>query len=403
MNMSEILSILLLLLLAPILAANAFFVVEIAAGLARRRAAPTLLDVGEVAIVIPAHDEKAVIGETLRRLEAALGTGMRVLVVADNCTDDTAAIARSCGVEAIERHDPARRGKGFALAFARDHLLAAPPSAVVVFDADCHIDRLSLERLVALSAATGQATQAVYLFEPDAAAAPMVQISSFAFLIKNLVRQRGLQRLAGRVHLTGTGMCLPWPQFAAADLATASIVEDLRLGLELAECGVPPLLVDDSIVWSTHASASQTLGQRSRWEGGFLATMRATAPALLARGLRRGSLGTVLAGFDLLVPPLALLMMINAGVLAATVLFGLFGLTGWLPALVLVGLGLLEIVVLLLAWWREGRTTLSGRALLSIPGYALWKLPMYAGLVRKGAPATWNRTERASETNREAP
>ena len=49
----------------------------------------------------------------------------------------------------------------------------------------------------------------------------MVQLSSFAFLVKNLVRQRGLQRIAGKVHLTGTGMALPWRLFDQADLARA--------------------------------------------------------------------------------------------------------------------------------------------------------------------------------------
>ena len=70
-----------------------------------------------------------------------------------------------------------------------------------------------------------------------------MQISNFAFMIKNLVRQRGLERLAGRVHLTGSGMAFPWSTFAEANLGGANIVEDLALGIKLAEGGGGPMLV----------------------------------------------------------------------------------------------------------------------------------------------------------------
>jgi cellulose synthase/poly-beta-1,6-N-acetylglucosamine synthase-like glycosyltransferase len=401
MNMPDLPSILLLIALLPLLIVDLFFAVELAAGLARGRSTAPTNAIGDVVVVIPAHNEAAVIAQTLGKLRESISDGMQMLVVADNCSDDTASIARSAGAEVIERTDAERRGKGFALAFARDHLQANPPQAVIVFDADCSASAKSLRNLVNSCLARGRPFQAIYLFEPDINVGPMVQISSFAFLIKNLVRQRGLQRLAGRVHLTGTGMCMPWPLFAQADLATASIVEDLRLGLELADVGAPPQLAENSLVWSIHASADETLSQRSRWEGGFLATTRATAPRLLARGLREGSPGTILAGLDLLVPPLALFAMINATALGLTLLCAVTGLTTWAPALALVVTGSFATFFLLLAWWREGRTTLSAGALLRIPLYAAWKLPMYAGLVRKGAPAEWNRTARAQETNRE--
>lgn len=403
MYTTDIVSILLLIALTPLLIVDAFFATEVAAGLARGRKKPTAVLHGDVVIVIPAHDEEAVIGATLASLGEALGERMRVLVVADNCGDQTAEAARADGATVIERHDASKRGKGFALAFARDWLGAQPPESVVVLDADCRIDRASLANLASLSQANGRAVQAVNLLSAGPQASPMVQISTFAFLIKNLVRQRGLQRLAGRVHLTGTGMCLPWRNFAEADLATASIVEDLRLGLELAERGVPPMLAEDAFVRSPHAAADQTLGQRSRWEGGFLATMRATAPGLLSSGVRARSFGTIAAGLDLLVPPLALFAMVNLAALGVAILCGAMGLASWAPALALMLVGAAAAFVLMLAWWREGRQVLGFGALVRIPLYALWKLPMYAGLVRKGAPRSWNRTARVQETNHEAP
>ena len=128
------------ILLAPFAVLTAFFLVEVLVGLRRaiRDLAPP--SPASTVIVVPAHDEAAVIGETLQSLADALGPNMRVVVVADNCTDSTAALARAAGVEVVERHDLQRRGKGFALAFAADHLRHDPPEIFVVMDADCSTD-----------------------------------------------------------------------------------------------------------------------------------------------------------------------------------------------------------------------------------------------------------------------
>jgi cellulose synthase/poly-beta-1,6-N-acetylglucosamine synthase-like glycosyltransferase len=90
-----------------------------------------------IAVLVPAHNEAAGIGATLRSIRAQLQHGDRVLVVADNCIDDTAAAASAAGAETIERHDPARRGKGYALDFGVRYLTLAPPEVVIIVDADC--------------------------------------------------------------------------------------------------------------------------------------------------------------------------------------------------------------------------------------------------------------------------
>jgi cellulose synthase/poly-beta-1,6-N-acetylglucosamine synthase-like glycosyltransferase len=353
-------------------------------------------------VILPAHNEERVIGRTLSALVTEAGDDFDILVVADNCSDQTVTIAREHAVTVIERQDAAHRGKGFALAFARDHLRANPPAAVVVLDSDCRTNRRSLLSLAGACQQLRAPAQAINLLEPSRVAGPLVQVSAFAFLIKNLVRQRGLQRLTGGVHLTGTGMCLPWYLFDGVDLATSSIVEDVRLGIELTRGGAHPQLIEECKVWSPHAEQSQTLGQRSRWEGGFLALARATAPGLIGRGLVTLSPRTMLAGLNLMVPPLALLAMLNVLVFAGVVLLATLGATTWLPSAALAVTGLLAATVLLLAWWREGRHFLSPAALLRLPLYPLWKIPMYLRLARSGAPKNWERTERPGETDGEA-
>ena len=382
------------LLLAPFAVLTAFFVVEVAVGLPGRAARWPKSSRVSAVVVIPAHDEDAVIGETLRQLTPQLAEGMRIMVVADNCEDATADHARLPGVEVVERTDPKLRGKGHALAFAVDRLTTDPPDVLLVLDADCTIDSPSLQALVETSAASGRPSQAINLLRPDRTAPPLVQLSTFAFMLKNLVRQRGLQRLAGRVHLTGTGMAGPFSLFQASAHVRSSIVEDLALGLELTEQGRPPQLVTDAFVWSGSSTEQGTLIQRRRWEGGFLATAARHGPKALAHGLARGNIRSILAGLDLLVPPLALFAALNIAALAlAAVLTLVFGAAWWpiiVHALLLTGAGF----AVLAAWMCEGRPFVSLGVLARLPLYVLWKLPMYLGLARRGAPGEWLRTGR---------
>lgn len=384
--------------LLPPLVVTGFFAVEVLSGLVQTRkvarSARPAADAVRATVVIPAHDEEAVLGKTLQSLQAAVPDASSILVIADNCRDQTAAIASRHGARVAERNNAVQRGKGFALDHARNVLRADPPEVVVVVDADCTIDPTSLAELIGTAARTGRPCQSVNLLRPTVTAGPMVQISTFAFMLKNLVRQRGLQRLAGRVHLTGTGMALPWQHFAAADLATASIVEDIRLGFELAEAGSPPQLVEDATIWSSSSNEGGTLVQRRRWEGGFLDMARRSAPEALARSLRRFDLRGLAAGLDLCVPPLALLVLIDVGLLAAAAAVTAISGASWWPALTFAGVLGVAGAAILAAWAKEGRRFLSPAVLLRLPLYVAWKLPLYLGLTRRGVPDDWLRTGR---------
>ena len=371
------------------------FAVEVLAGLrplAERGASSERASTSAV-VVIPAHDEEDSIAETIAALRAEAGGIADLLVVADNCSDRTAQIARAGGARTIVRTDPAARGKGYALSFARDDLAKAPPAIVVIVDADCRIDRQSLTALIDAASAQSRPAQAINLLRPDLAASPFVQMSNFAFMLRNLIRQRGLQRLAGRVHLTGTGMAFPWTLFSEADLGGGSIVEDLQLGLSLAAQGHGPVLVEGATVWSSAASTQGTMRQRERWEGGFL---KSALPAGL-RGLWRSVVGFngrgLVAAIDLCIPPLVLLVLLDA---AALILLGfamVSGSTAYPFAAVLAAGGLAGLAVIL-AWLRAGRAFASLGAIAQIPLYVARKLPMYARLLLRGAPRDWIRTDR---------
>jgi len=391
-DLSE-LTLLIVLIVAPLAIVTGFFGLEVLPGLRALRSDLTTNGRPSAVVVIPAHDEEAVIGRTVADLRCETGEEATILVVADNCTDRTAELARAAGASVIVRNEPERRGKGFALAAAREHLRASEPEVVIVMDADCRLDRASLVAVAANAVRSLRPCQAVNLLEPDLKAPPLVQISSFAFMIKNLVRQRGLQRLAERAHLTGTGMALPWRIFADTNLGGSNIVEDLALGLELAARAAPPAFIEAATVWSPAAPARGTLVQRRRWEGGYLATALRTAPGALMRSLLRADARGLCAALDLCIPPLALLVLLNAAALAIALIAMLFGSAAW-PPIALLTIGFVAAAAVGLAWAREGRRFASGATLLRLPFYILWKVPLYAGMLMRGAPREWLRTGR---------
>lgn len=344
------------------------------------------------AVLVPAHDEASGIEPTVAAIKAALRPGDRLLVVADNCTDDTAARARSAGAEVGERQDSALSGKGHALAFGREILSADPPAMVIVMDADCWTAPEALRSLAAEAGRTGGTVQARYQFETPASPDPRVQISNFALLVKNVVRQRGLARLGAPAVLQGTGMAFPWSAFQAAKLATGAIAEDLEIGIQLLVSGHRVGWTEQAIVWSKPASREATLTQRTRWEHGFLSTALATVPGLVGAAIRRGRPGLLVLAGDLLVPPLAMLVALVLLAMAGSALLLLFG--GSAAPLIVSGAALSAIALgTIVAWIAEGRRTLPVGALVKVPLYVLWKLPIYARLLGR-RQRQWVRTSR---------
>lgn len=381
------------LIAAPFAFALSYLALELAAGLAPLRFSPGEGAAAAFAIVIPAHNEAAGIAATVASLRAT-SPAARILVVADNCSDDTAALARAAGAEVVERHDCERHGKGFALAFGRDHLSLAPPEAVLVLDADCRIAAEGAGRLTARAIVSGAPVQAANLLVAPANSSPLVGLSNFAMLIKNLVRARGLMRIGGGALLFGTGMAFPWILFRRIPLATSNMVEDLDLGLELARNGIKVILDDAVLVTSPAAGLNAGRGQRSRWEHGFLETASRQAGPLLAAAIRRRSRHLAALGAHLLIPPLALLIGLVVPAIAAVGLL-ILPTGSYSPLIVLLAPLTLVMLLLFVAWGREAREMLTLADLIRAPLYIVWKIPIYLAFFRR-RQTEWNRTERDS-------
>jgi cellulose synthase/poly-beta-1,6-N-acetylglucosamine synthase-like glycosyltransferase len=353
-----------------------------------------------IAVLIPAHDEAVVIDETLRSIIPQLEKGDRLLVVADNCSDATAAIAAEAGAEVAERTNASERGKGFALDYGVRHLRIDPPEVVIIVDADCHVAPGSIDRLARVSHATARPTQSLDLMMSPVGAALKTRIAEFAWVVKNHVRPLGYHRFGLPCQLMGTGMAIPWLIIEKAQLANGHIVEDMKLGIDLALAGMATQFCPEALVTSEFPSskaAQQT--QRVRWEHGHLEMILCYVPQLMRQALWNRDSGLLALGLDLCVPPLALLGLLVAAVLVVDAILAFLANT-WLP-LSLAALAVAFVVMTLsLAWWFFGRTILSPGNLAYAPIYGLMKIPLYLKFIFS-RQVEWVRSGRESKSSGE--
>jgi cellulose synthase/poly-beta-1,6-N-acetylglucosamine synthase-like glycosyltransferase len=375
-----------LLLLPPIL----FLATEVLAALLQgRKDAVSRPAEARCTVLVPAHDEEAGIAATLASIRGQLRPADRVLVVADNCTDRTAAVARAAGADVVERSDPDRRGKGFALDCGVRALEAEPPAVVVIIDADCQVGSGAIDWLVGTALRTGRPVQADYRLKPPDGGGVLAQLSAFAFLFKNLVRPRGLSRLGWPCLLTGAGMAFPWEVLRPAPLASGHIAEDTQLSVDLARAGHPPQFCCqarlDSVLPSGRDAAYR---QRTRWEHGHLRILLTQVPRLLASAVRRGRPALLGLALELSIPPLSVLGLLY---LATACMW--FVVRSPLSGLVLGSEALLAGAAVLAAWARFGRDCLPFTSLLAVPWYIFLKVPIYLVFLFRPQRA-WVRTRR---------
>ena len=347
----------------------------------------------KLAVLIPAYNEAAGIAATLSTILPQLTPQDRLLVIADNCTDDTAEIARKCGASAIERHDTERKGKGYALDFGLQSIASEPPEVVIMVDADCICGPDSIEKLARVAIAEQRPVQATYLMEQPPNPTPKDSISALAFLVKNLVRPSGLKQLGFPSLLTGTGMAFPWLIIRDVPLASSNIVEDMQMSLDLAIAGHPTVFCPEARVTGCLPQQQQVAKtQRTRWEHGHLQTLLTQTPRLATASIEQQRFDLMAIALDLSVPPLSLLVAIWLAAFAASLLAATLG-TSSIPAILLGVQGLLILVSIVSAWAKFGRADISGSTLLSVPFYILWKIPLYLGFILK-RQTKWVRTER---------
>jgi cellulose synthase/poly-beta-1,6-N-acetylglucosamine synthase-like glycosyltransferase len=350
------------------------------------------------AVLMPAHNEGRGLLPTLSDIQGQLRSGDRLVVVADNCTDDTAAVALSAGAEVVERNDLKNHGKGYALDYGLQRLASNPPEIVIMVDADCRLAVGTIDRLAKTCAISRRPVQALYLMMAPECSPINYQVAQFAWRVKNWVRPLGLRMLSLPCQLVGTGMAFPWDAIRSVDLASGQIVEDLKLGLDLTAAGRAPLFCPSALVTSSFPlSTTSATTQRQRWEHGHLGMIIATAPRLIWTAVKSGHFDLLALTLDLAVPPLSLFALLVAGMVVISS-FGLFfGASATVLSVSIVNLlGFAAAVIF--AWLKYGRDILPPHAIWSIVPYVAGKLPIYRRALSGRPGGRWVRTDRESQS-----
>lgn len=345
-------------------------------------------------VLVPAHNEAEVIERTVRSLLQLdyPPEQFRVQVVADNCTDATAALAEAAGARVWVRQDDTARGKGYALRFAYAKVLAEGwADAVVVVDADTEASSNLLSAFAARLAMGAGAVQAYYgVLNPDASW--RTRLVTIALALFHRLRGRARVRLGTSNKLNGNGMCFSVNTLQRVPHEAFSIAEDLEYGIALTRAGLVVDYADEASVLAEMVSTAQAAqSQRQRWEGGRAQMRQQHGWPLFALALRARSLRLLDQSFELLLPPLSTVLL---WVLA----FAALGLTawltqGWLWAAELAACLLVALIahvlrgVALSGLGRQGWLTLA-----AAPAYVVWKLLLR--LPRASQASAWVRTTR---------
>lgn len=356
-----------------------------------RARGPRVRSLRRMAVVVPAHDEAASIAACIGSLRQAAPPSCPcdVIVIADNCSDDTADRARAAGATVWEREDEDERGKGFALAFAFERLLAdTDTDGVLIVDADTEVATDFLTVSEEAFAAGAEAVQCAYCVN-NPEASTRTRLTNIAFQAFNVLRPRGRARLGLSAGILGNGWGMTRSCLEQVPYEARSVVEDLEHHLSLVRAGIRVEFLHDTHVYGEMPDAGDAAdSQRARWEGGRLRMIREHVPALLGE-VASGQLRIAEPAMELMLLPLSYHV---AGLgLALVIPF---------PPTQLYALGGLTLVGAHVAAGMAvgGAGVEDVKALAKVPGYLAWKAAMLPRIIASSVKdQPWVRTLRRQE------
>ena len=345
----------------------------------RRRVDPI-----QLAVLIPAHNEERSIGRTIASIVRA-APDAAVHVVADNCSDATAAKARSAGACVHSRGDQSRRGKAAALNWLVREVLAedAASHAFVIVDADSRVQPEFFEQLRGRLAEGAMVVQAANLADREVRA-PLALLRRVAFHLRCELRPRAYERLGASAGLYGNGMCFAREVLERYPWNERSVVEDHELHVRLVASGITVRFAARAVVRSTMpASFRGAAKQAIRWESATAADL-AEGFTLVWRGARHRRITELVAGLEVVIPLLSLLVASGVAALLTGVALADLTLTA------LGGLALVSSTAYVargIALARIGPRELLFFALW-IPAFVIWKLGILIRAIA-GAGRSW--------------
>jgi len=344
-------------------------------------------------ILVPAYNEEDVIRLTLESLLRLDKTGrVDITVIADNCTDSTAAIAREYGVTVLERFDEINRGKGYALEWAINQFDLDRFSAVAFVDADT-VAEPNMLREMARSFESG--AEAVQLYNGFSVVqnTALSNLQKLANIVENIFFYKSRAILKLPILLRGTGMAIKSGLLKNHPWHSHSITEDVEYAVNLLIDGVRIDFNANSLVFAQATSSfDQAYSQKTRWASGTFELIKNKMWPLLKIGFKDARFDLVELAFSFLLLSRPLLIYI-AG---TAIIFGIFAPGGLNYIFVLWGLFLILLLILYLLtgiiFISDKKAAL--KSLLYIPRYGFWFLLLQFKALLNLGRIGWKRTER---------
>jgi len=242
------------------------------------------------AVIVAAHNEERVIGallDNLLKLDYPREL-YDIFVICDNCTDGTADVVRSFGLQPCERHNPRLRGKGHAIEWMLGKLWAMPRAydAVVMFDADNLVNPDFL-RLMNDDLCEGHRVIQGYLDTKNPTDSWITAAYGITYWYCNRLWQQSRTNLGMANFLGGTGMCFESGLLKEMGWGATSLVEDLEFTMRCIKRGVYPVLDYDAKVYDEKPiTLRASVRQRLRWMQGHFDVARRYFFSLLKDSLK---------------------------------------------------------------------------------------------------------------------
>jgi len=218
-------------------------------------------------VVIPAHNEETVIGRLLGDLDQDGYENRSVWVLADRCTDGTAAVAVEWGASVAERVD-GPSGKGAALGWYLEEYPMDDDDALVIFDADNRIQAGTLARIADELDAGADVVQC-YLDVENPDESWLTMASAMSYWAGNRMVQLARSNLGWSADLGGTGMAFTATALERSGGFGDSLTEDQELAVRLGLVGIPVRWLHDARIRDEKPSElGAAVRQRARWMSG---------------------------------------------------------------------------------------------------------------------------------------
>lgn len=258
------------------------------------------------AIIIAAHNEQQVIKHLVENIQVLKYPRelYDIFVIADNCKDNTAKIARAAGAIVYERFNLEERGKGYAMEWMFTKLFKLPRQydGVVIFDADNLVHENFLLEMNNRLCKGEQVIQG-YLDAKNPDDTWISGTFAISFWVVNHIWHLAKYNIGLSSVLGGTGMCISTKVLSKFGWGATCLTEDMEFTMKVLLEGIPTTWAHDAIVYDEKPlTFGQAWKQRKRWAQGHFDIAGRYIPRMLIEGIKQRDLRILDGVFHLLQP-----------------------------------------------------------------------------------------------------